>query len=415
MELVVEESQERRRQLVELLLQGCHCAVIIATTLDRAHRIFTVINDRGLDLARGDILKAQMLGSVPPARRDELGAMWKRAERGLGGSLDELLGHIRTIEGRPRRTRIIDEIRGLVAQSGDVEDFLRLTLLPYASILAAVRSVRDGTLPPSIGDPIRYLDWLGSRDWVPPLMLYWRIAEGRPDHLAPFLRRLERLAYGMRLLGIGVDKRAVRWRAVIEAMRSGKLGHPGNPLELTRDEQRLIAFNLRALHARNQLACKLVLLRINDALAGAPQGLDPGAFTVEHVLPQKPARSSQWREWFPDPDERERCTQSLGNLILVPRHRNEAARNLELARKLEIYFEGGIDLPRITRDIEGLTTWRPDDVMKREERLVGVLGTLWDIAPAKAGQGPVEQPAAMHRSIPRPTKARPARRVGSAQ
>jgi hypothetical protein len=320
---LVGESAERRRRLVEFLRRGCHCAVIVARTLDRAHRVFAVINDRGLPLARGDILRAEILGSVAPDRRDQLAELWRAAEHGLGGSMEELLSHLRTIEGRSR-TRIIDEIRALVERSGSAEAFLEGSLLPYASILAAIRSAPEAKddLPPEVGSYLGYLGWLGSHDWMPPLMLYWRTVGGQVELLVPFLRGLDRLAYGLRLLGIGLDKRAVRYRAVIDAIRSGTLGEAGSPLDLTRDELRLINHNLRALHARSQLACKLVLLRLNDAIAGAPQNLEPSDLTVEHVLPQKPGRNSVWRQGFPAAEERERCTQSLGNLILVSRHKN---------------------------------------------------------------------------------------------
>lgn len=393
MAALVGESAERRRQLVGFLRTGCHCAVIVARTLDRAHRIFAVINDRGLPLTRGDILRAEILGSVATERRDELTRLWRSAEHRLGGSLEELLSHLRTIEGRSR-TRIIDEIRVLVGRSGDAEAFLVSSLLPYASILAAIRSPQEEAdgLPADVNRCLGYLGWLGSHDWVPPLMLYWRRVEGEAEHLVPFLRRLERLAYGLRLLGVGLDKRTSRYRALIEAIRSGALNETGGPLELTRDELRLIRHNLRALHVRSQLACKLVLLRLNDAIAGSPQHLSPSELTVEHVLPQKPGRNSEWRRWFPSADERERCTQSLGNLILVPRHKNEEARNSEFSRKLAIYFDGRTQLPLITRDIDGRSEWRPEDIWRREDRLLGALEELWEIGGARTKDSPMEEP-----------------------
>lgn len=380
---LIGESRERRRQLLEYILGSCHCAVISARTLDRAHHIFAVLNDRGLPLARGDILKAQILGEVSLGRRTELNERWQSIEHALGGSFEELFSHLRTIEGRSR-ARILDEIRILVDRSGSAESFVETTLFPYADILQTIRSIPSTSFPVSVWAPLRYLGWLGSHDWVPPLMLYWRRVNGNPDRLAPFLARLERLAYGQRLLGIGSDKRTTRYRAVLDAIRAGRIDQATSPLELSRDEQRLIAFNLRTLHARSQLACKLVLLRLNDLIAGTPQDLDPASYTVEHILPQKPGRTSQWREWFPKADERERCTQSIGNLILVSRDENEKASNLEFARKLEIYFQNNPERqPHITRDIEDATEWQPVDVRRREERLTELLNAHWQLGTAR--------------------------------
>jgi hypothetical protein len=398
---LIGESGERRRQILTHLLDHCHCAVISARTLDRAHQIFAVLNDRGMPLARGDILKAQILGAVPGDRRGVLNERWREAEHKLGGSLEELFSHLRTIEGRSR-ARILDEIRHLADRSGDAETFVETTLFPYAGILHAIRTApqEGSTLPASIRTPLSYLGWLGSHDWVPPLLLYWRGVDGNIEQLAAFLARLERLAYGLRLLSIGSDKRATRYRAVLDAIRTARIDGPASPLDLSRDEQRLIAFNLRTLHARSQLACKLVLLRLNDLMAGAPQSLDPSSLTVEHILPQKPARQSQWHAWFPKADERERCTQSIGNLILVSRTDNEQARNLELHKKTEIYFgRNAARQPHITRDIEGVAEWRPADVKQREERLMALLNAHWGlggprVAPSAA---PLDRGAGGHR------------------
>ncbi|MEZ5816512.1 MAG: DUF262 domain-containing HNH endonuclease family protein [Hyphomicrobiaceae bacterium] len=382
---LIGEGPARRRQLLDYLLSSCHCAVISARTLDRAHHIFAVLNDRGLPLSRGDILKAQILGALPPERRSELDERWRDVEQKLGGSLEDLFSHLRTIEGRSR-ARILDEIRALVERSGSAGRFVESTLFPYAEILDHIRNAPRGEtrLPASVWGPLRYLGWLGNQDWIAPLMLYWRRVEGDASQIATFLARLERLAYGLRLLGVGSDKRASRYRAVLDAIRTDRLDSTTSPIELTRDEQRLIAYNLRMLHARSQLTCKLVLLRLNDLLAGAPQHLDPASFTVEHILPQKPARAGQWREWFPKAEERERWTQSIGNLILVSRDENDRARNLELASKLEIYF--GDDpqrQPLITRDVEGAEAWRPEDVRKREERLTALLNAHWRLGVAR--------------------------------
>jgi hypothetical protein len=408
---LVGQTTERRRQILNFLIEHCHCAVLDAQDLDRAHQIFAVLNDRGLPLARGDILKAQLLGAVSPARRTELHNRWIEVEKSLGGSLEELFSHLRTIEGRSR-ARIIDEIRDLVRQSGSAEAFIERTLVPYAGILATIRTITGGErepagreLPQAIASRIAYLGWLGSQDWVPPLMLYWRLTDGRLDQLDAFLVRLDRLAYGLRILGVGSDKRATRYRAVMEAIRTGRIDEPDCAIELGRDEQRLIAYNLRTLHARSQLLCKLVLLRLNDLIAEAPQRLDPAAWTVEHILPQKPARASQWREWFPTSEERERCTQSLGNLILVSRDKNEKARNLELAKKIDIYFGDGADQPALTREVESATTWQPADVQRREESLLALLERLWQSGAGQARE--VEPPAA--RSRPRTAKAKPVR------
>jgi hypothetical protein len=411
---LVAESTERLARLVHFLLSRCHCAVVVARTVDRAHQIFSILNDRGRPLERGDILKAELLAAVPAARRERDRERWAALEQQLGGSLEDLLSQIRGLEGRSRQG-IVDDIRAMIVRAGGAAAFLDDVLYPYGSILVAVRSA---TYPPEpsqgpaaeVASRLVYLGWLGTWDWLPPVLLSWRRVEGDPARLAPFLARLDRLAYALRLLSVGADKRLRRYRIVLDEIRAGTIERRGSALDLTRDEQRQFFYHLRNLHERSQLACKLLLQRLNDELAGRPERLEGMQLTVEHVLPQKPPRGSQWREWFPGAEERERCTQSLGNLVLVPRDLNERARNLPFEQKLALFRAAEAGLPYITRDVLGHAVWRPAEVAAREERLAAALRRLWAFdAPAPRiplaapGDAPAGHEAAMTGALDRNT------------
>jgi hypothetical protein len=371
------------------LASACHFAVVTTRTIDRAHRIFSVLNERGRPLARNDILKAHILGAVPAGSRPRAAAAWDAMESELGSTFEELFSHVRTIEGRTRGT-VIGSIAAIVEASGGAERFLDDLLAPYAAIFADIRKgAADGTArTPTIGRYLTYLGWVGSAEWVPPLILFWHRCGGDAGRLEAFLVRYDRLCFGLRLLGIGADKRLSRFNAVLQAIRDGREPQAvDNPLDLTREEQRNILYNLRGLHARSQLTCKLLLLRLNDLIAGTPQHLDPSLLTVEHVLPQKPGRNSQWRTWFPLADERETCTQSLGNLILVTREQNDRARNMELPRKIAVYFADPQAAPHISRDLKGVTEWRRDQIIAREQRLLALVNRLWQLDTGKVATG----------------------------
>ena len=101
------------------------------------------------------------------------------------------------------------------------------------------------------------------------------------------------------------------------------------------------------LYKRDQQVCKLLLLRLNDEMSRGTTLLDPSDYSVEHVLPQRPERHGEWRRWFPDAEEREACTESLGNLVVVTQRAERAARNQEFARKREIYRGAVDDHPRL--------------------------------------------------------------------
>lgn len=402
MEALIGYETDHLMALGNYLTQSCYFAVITSRSIDRAHHIFTVLNDRGRPLARNDILKAQILGGISSDRRDAFTTAWDALDNQLGHRFEELFSHIRAIETRGRQ-RVISGINSLVADSGGPEPFLTQVLMPYARIMHEIEAAQKATTstPTATAQLLSYLGWFVSSDWIPPVMAAWRHFESTPAKLEPFVRRYDRLVYVMRIIGLGADKRAARLQAVLNAVKTGAdLDGPDSPLELSRDEQRTALHNLGRLHTRSQIVCKLVLLRISDDLAGAPQGLDPAHYTVEHVLPQKPSRTSVWRQSFPAADEREKCTHSLGNLVLITRDQNDKARNLDLAAKLNVYFRPSPHpLPAITQELVDVTAWQADNILEREERMLAAVRRIWQLDPGKAngtertGSGPATAPS----------------------
>ena len=270
-----------------------------------------------------------------------------------------------------------------MAASGGATAYFDTKLSPSADIYAIILDRGRQAFPahPEITRYLTYLGWLNGEEWIPPLMLYWQSCQGDPTKLENMLKRLDRFAYGMRLLGIGGNKRLSRINAVIAAIAKGTIDQPSDhSLELSGEDLKNIAYNLGSLHTRSQQTCKLVLLRLNEFMGGPVDGLDPAVLTVEHVLPQKPARNSGWRAWFLDADARAQCTQSLGNLVLVSRIANERARNMELPKKLEAYFAPSEGAPlAITSELVGLKEWKTVDVQRREARFLAALNSMWSL------------------------------------
>ena len=66
---ILDHSIDELKRLVSYLLNSCFFSLITTRSVDRAHRIFSVLNERGRPLARNDILKAQILGGIASERQ----------------------------------------------------------------------------------------------------------------------------------------------------------------------------------------------------------------------------------------------------------------------------------------------------------------------------------------------------------
>jgi hypothetical protein len=212
-------------------------------------------------------------------------------------------------------------------------------------------------------------------------MLALRAYDEDPQRGVMLLKEIDRLAHLLRLLCYGTNKRKRRFADVVDLIKSGapiRTSEP--PFRLSREEIRNVGYHLRSPYKRDQHVCKLLLLRLSDELTRSTTLLNPSDYSVEHVLPQRPAATSEWRRWFPDGEEREICTESLGNLVVVTQKQNDRARNQEFARKREVY-RGGDDTPvlPVTRDAVEASVWRASEIHAREAKLLGLVRDIWGV------------------------------------
>lgn len=118
-----------------------------------------------------------------------------------------------------------------------------------------------------------------------------------------------------------------------------------------------------------------------------PKRIEKNDFHVEHILPQKPDPSSQWAKDFSE-EERELYTHSLANLTLLRGNKNSQASNLDFKDKKKIYMGEEIKLNKkkpfkvmtcykMTIDIaHRYTEWTPKSLEKRKEELIGIIESV---------------------------------------
>ncbi|WRA75126.1 DUF262 domain-containing protein [Helicobacter pylori] len=112
-----------------------------------------------------------------------------------------------------------------------------------------------------------------------------------------------------------------------------------------------------------------------------PKRIEKNDFHVEHILPQQPGSSSQWMKDFSE-EERECYTHSLANLTLLGGTKNSQASNLDFKDKKKIYMGEEIrsrktktskvmTCYKMTIDIaHHYTEWTPKSLEKRKEELI---------------------------------------------
>ncbi|MEO1207094.1 MAG: DUF262 domain-containing HNH endonuclease family protein [Pseudomonadota bacterium] len=392
-DLVGQLTTDERRQMVEYLKNNCHVVSIMTEDLDKAHKLFSVINDTGLKLQRNQILKAEVLRETPTQSTDRVQVVWDEIERELGPRFEDLFSHIRTAFGI-KRPQIIKAIRHLIAEMGGAESFVHEALLPFAKAYRLILTAdqNGNPLPDDLKTLLLKMRRLSGEDWMPAAMFAVQRAQTDPDQGYRALVEIDRLAHLLRLMCLGAGRRQTRMTKVCTALREGNAftTDTDGVFAITKEETRMVAHHLRDLYGRNPQACKLVLMRLNDELTGSVASLPSGEFSVEHVLPQRPKGSSAWREVFPNAEQRAVCTTSLGNLVLVSPAQNSRAKNEEFKTKIDIYAnpEKGRRIVRITQDAIQADIWDAETIARRQQHFVEIISRIWR----------VELPASFHKA-----------------
>ncbi|MFC6603889.1 DUF262 domain-containing protein [Ectobacillus funiculus] len=126
----------------------CYIVVVSTPNFDSAFRIFTVLNDRGLDLMPSDILKARVIGDIPKNEHDQYTNKWEEVEISLGrDKFNRLFEHIRMIlQKRKGNANSKDEYNEIFSEING-KRFIDEILLPYSELylkLANYRSYYSG-------------------------------------------------------------------------------------------------------------------------------------------------------------------------------------------------------------------------------------------------------------------------------
>ncbi|WP_187887983.1 DUF262 domain-containing protein [Helicobacter pylori] len=117
-----------------------------------------------------------------------------------------------------------------------------------------------------------------------------------------------------------------------------------------------------------------------------PKRIEKNDFHVEHILPQKPDPSSQWMKDFSE-EERGLYTHSLANLTLLGGNKNSQALNLDFKDKKKIYMGEEIrsrktktsnvmTCYKTTIDVVQYTEWTPKSLEKRKEELIQIIESV---------------------------------------
>lgn len=349
--------------------------------LEDAFRLFTILNDRGLPLTNSDILKAWNLGEVAKEQdKTKYAVLWEELEGSFGREeFERLLSIIRTIYVKDKaRENILKEFEEKIykakpplLQKGKATFE---AIKEYAEYYNQLLSFED--LPKAIPNEYKnliqiMLPGLPSNDWIPSLLAFYKKFGAK--RLLDFTVKLDNKFSADWILQETPTTRIVNMGGILKAIEKA-----GTEDELLNDDS-VFSFDLTEL--KNYLDDNIYRKRFGRYILLKLEYMhqdhshvfpDFEQISVEHVLPQNPAKDSQWVQKFTD-EEREEWTHSLGNLVLISRKKNTSLSRKDFLDKKKTYFNDYISaFPNSLRVMQN-NDWTPAILEKRHYELFNEL------------------------------------------
>lgn len=377
-------DQKALLNFMKFVMQHCYLVAVSTPSQKSAFRVFSVLNNRGLDLLPIDIIKADLIGKIRVQDQDYYTKTWEEIEEQTGrDNLNALFGHIRAIYAKAKAKKILmDEFNEFVVPNmGTPENFIENILKPYAEAYRVIVH-RDFQ---STGDAVvinGLLGWLGrvnNSDWMPPAILF--LAHHHADsEVQKFFTKLERLVAYMHICGWFVNDRIERFASITREIESGE---DVPSLDLTDEEKVEFLTKLDGdIYGMTAIRRNYVVLRLDSFVSDGAASYTPATLTIEHVLPQNPKEGGQWLEWWPEEEGRNEWTHRIANLVPLPRPKNSEAQNFEFALKKSRYFTSrktGTSSYALTTQVLREKEWRPETLKIRQKNLIQRFKTCWDL------------------------------------
>ncbi len=383
----------------ETVYRGLSKLIIVDISLDRDHDnpqlIFESLNSTGLDLTQADLIRNYVLMGLEPEEQAQLyNEAWFPMEQSFGHSeyaalFDRFMRDYLTVKSGqiPNINQVYSVFKQFAtAEQQDGKGVPDIVSEVYRYSKHFVRLAFARSEDREVREAISDVNTL-KVDVAYPFLL-----EVLEDHAQGLLTRDELLA-ALRLVESYVFRRAVCGiptnslnktfanlmkevdkQNYLESLQAAFLLRDSYR-RLPRDEEFRREFVVKDVYnfrSRNYLLRKL-------ENHGRKERVDVETYTIEHVMPQNPELSAQWRGALGDDwkGAQEKYLHTIGNLTLTGYNPELSDRPFEEKRTM---VGGFADSPiRLNQSLAQLETWNGAEVQKRAQTLAAIAVEVWRV------------------------------------
>jgi hypothetical protein len=368
-------TQTELQNLVKFLSQKCVVIFLATATFDDAFRLFTIVNDRGKQLRRIDVLKSINIAPDVVSKetvRKRLAQTWEDLEKDLGESTFESIFHLLRLvllKDKPQGDLLKEFTNRIFAKAtvAKGEPFID-KVVKYVKLYRKVfedRDVIDGRSPDHnyYRALIHIMDSeFKASEWRACLLAY--VERFNSDDLIEFCLSIEKVYLEQWVQGVRKDERYAAYAKILALIESAK--KPSDVIAAMTYKPEVIKAAVERTDIYAAGFCKYFLLRLELVTSEHDNPREFTAKSIEHVLPQVPDPSGSWAREH-DLANISEYVNTIGNLVLLSRSKNSAARNFDFSKKKATYLKDRVsDYPR-SLEVLAQKRWTRSVIRRRTE------------------------------------------------
>ncbi len=386
----------------EVLLNDILILRIDAIEIENAFILFETLNDRGLDLTQGDLVKNLIFQSMnepattnlSPAMVKILGQWDNVAEKVTFKKLDSFLRYflILKLKKKVQKEGISKEIDKEYGTTVRIKNFIQ-EVSEYSDLYALIE--RNDAFQGQYKIQLNALfDDLNDLDQATQAVFLLAALKRFPnwetkehfEKLSKACRAAEVLSFRWLITGKNAQDLENIWReSAIIILDDTKLDEDALTSAISHLKSQLPAdqefkTELAGRAFKSSKFVRYILRKIENSridnqvwvLAG-PDKLD-----VEHIAPKTPDDTHDWRKVMSGESSYRNIIYRIGNQTLLTKSLNRSAKNKEFKDKKVQYQKNTGHLTQLTKELLTATTWTQQAVTKRSEALAKEALALWN-------------------------------------
>ena len=177
----------------KFLIGRCYLIAVSTPTPQSAFKVFSIMNDRGMNLMPTDIIKSKVIGMLAANKQKEFTEKWEEMEiQTTRQGFNDVIIHTRMIYAKSKaKANILDEFNEHVLSRFSPEKLIDDVLEPFSEAYSIIinKNYAASRNAEKINSYLFWINRVDNSDWMPTAIKFFADKKNDPDYTLWFVKK----------------------------------------------------------------------------------------------------------------------------------------------------------------------------------------------------------------------------------